>query len=83
MQKIALTVEQINELSDHVTNHLHNCFKTMGSTDKMFITEGGEVFEPYGKFCGCRTCLIREQLMATFGCLKSLGVADIIISNES
>jgi hypothetical protein len=83
MLEIKLTTEQAEGLSQHVSNHLDNCMETIDSDDDMFITEGGEVFEPYGIFCGCQTCVTREQLMATFAYLKNLQVVDIFVSDES
>lgn len=83
MLEIKLTLEQGLGLSEHISNHLGNCVETIGSDDNMFITEGGEVFEPYGKFCGCSTCIVREQIMATFAYLKNIGAVNIIVSDES
>jgi hypothetical protein len=83
MKQINLTEEQAEGLQRHVSDHMTHCLETIDSDEDMFITEGGEIFEPYGPYCGCETCNTREQLMATFHFLRTENIVDIVISNEA
>lgn len=65
MEIIRMTKDQTQRLQRFVEKHLDNCLESLDMDDCSFVTEEGEIFEPYGVFCGCSTCLTREQIMAT------------------
>jgi hypothetical protein len=83
MIEIKLTTEQAEGLQKHVANHMELCLETIDSEDCVYITEGGEIFETYGPYCGCETCNTREQLMATFAYLRDEKIVDIFVDDES
>ena len=82
MLEIKLTTKQAEGLQKHVANHMENCMETLDMEENSFVNEDGEIFEPYGPYCGCETCNTREQLMATFDYLRKSGIVDIFVGDE-
>ena len=83
MIEIKLTDAQAKGLQKFVSTHMENCFETIQADDCSFVTPEGEVFEPFGIFCGCETCVTRETLMATFHYLRGNNIADIFVEDET
>lgn len=84
MIEIILTSEQAEGLQRHVGIHMDKCFESLEIDDSdSFVDEEGNLFEPYGAFCGCDTCQTREQLMATFSYLRKNNIVDIFVSDEN
>jgi hypothetical protein len=83
MIEISITPEQAEGLQRHVAIHMDNCFESLEQDDSdSFVDEEGNLFEPYGAFCGCDTCQTREQLMATFHYLRKNNIVDIFVDEN-
>ena len=82
MIEVQLTSEQAEGLQNYVSNHISNCMESIDQEESSFITPEGTIFQSYGPYCGCDTCLTREQLMATFAYLRNLGIVDIFVGDE-
>lgn len=82
MVEIKLTSEQLTGLQNHVQTHLMHCVETLDMDQDVFVTEEGEIFEPYGPYCGCETCNTREQLVATFKYLENNKIAQLVLEDE-
>ena len=80
MNNIELTPEQAEELQYFVENHLNNCMESI-DRDEEFVTEEGQLFEPYADFCGCHVCVSREYIMSTFDFLKQNNIVDIYVKD--
>jgi hypothetical protein len=84
MININITTEQAERMQRKIESHLNSCVESIdfeGDCDT-FVNEDGELFEPYGPFCGCDTCITREQLMVTFDFLRKANIVDINVSDE-
>lgn len=81
MIEIKLTTKQAEGLQNHVGRHMDLCLESLEMDDCSFVTEEGELFEPFGLYCGCNVCNSREQLMATFEFLRKNNIVDVFVED--
>jgi len=76
MTSVELTTEEAESLQNFVTDHINTCLNSIYEDEG--VPEG---WEPYELFCGCDTCVTRENLMSTFDWLKKFKGVDVYVRN--